>query len=165
MMKYVAPLDMLKDRLDISTVDGQVRVSLSYDGFLNLVELIISDNAALESPYLSQHLGRAARTAPAEPVARNGYFSGRSAAQGTGENWYLQRLAGGGDSGGSARGLDEGARERAANIQRAAETWQQQLTVVKTLMDVLNAATPPEEDNVAPEADGSYDPYEVQSLT
>ncbi|WP_158744170.1 hypothetical protein [Acidisphaera sp. L21] len=163
-MKYVAPLDMLKDRLDISTVDGQVRVSLSYDGFLNLIQLIISDDRLPESPYIQRPTNEVAPVAAGQGTGRGGYFAGRSSTQNEDENWYIQRVAGGGEGGIPGGRRDAGIRERVANIQQVAETWQQQLSVVKTLMEVLRTATPPEEPAAA-NGEQPYDPYEVQSLS
>ena len=41
-MKYLPPFDLLRRMVEVSTVRGELRVSLSYDDFINILRMMIS---------------------------------------------------------------------------------------------------------------------------
>ena len=41
-MKYLPPFDLIRRMVEVSTVWGELRVSLSYDDFVKILRLMIS---------------------------------------------------------------------------------------------------------------------------
>ncbi len=96
-MKYVAPFDLVKSQVNISTINGQVKVGLTYESFLNLIRLMIADMDVDEKWYLQQYPDIAAAIAKGvvksakEHFVKDGYFEGRLPAPiQVDEKWYLQ---------------------------------------------------------------------------
>ena len=82
-MKYIPPFDLLRRSVEISTVRGELRVSLSYDDFIKLIRLMISGIEVDESWYRRQYedIGHAVRDGHLNSAKQHfiddGYFEGR----------------------------------------------------------------------------------------
>jgi hypothetical protein len=82
-VKYIPPFDLLRRSVEISTVRGELRVSLSYDDFIKLIRLMIAGVQVDEEWYRQQYedIGRAIRdgqiVSAKQHFVDDGYFEGR----------------------------------------------------------------------------------------
>lgn len=82
-MRYIPPFDLLRRSVEISTVRGELRVSLSYDDFIKMIRLMIAGIEVDEAWYRQAYddIGRAiqeGRIASAKQhFLDDGYFEGR----------------------------------------------------------------------------------------
>ncbi len=97
-VKYVPPFETVRRSVEISTVRGQLRVSLSYDEFVRLVKSLVAAIEVDEVWYLERNddvAGAIARgTVPSaqEHFAGDGYLEGRLPFPITvDEQWYLEQ--------------------------------------------------------------------------
>ena len=96
-MKYLPPFDLIRRSVEISTVKGELRVSLSYDDFVRIIRLMISGIEVDEAWYLKEYedIARAITEGKTESAKQHfvddGYFEGRRPfAMPVDERWYLQ---------------------------------------------------------------------------
>lgn len=94
-MKYIPPFDLLRRSVEISTVRGELLVSLSYEDFINLIRLMISGIEVDEAWYRRQYedIASAIRDGQVASARRHfiddGYFEGRMPFPITvDEKWY-----------------------------------------------------------------------------
>ncbi len=97
-MKYVPPFETVRRSVEISTVRGQLRVSLSYDEFVQLVKSLISAIEVDEAWYLDRNddvagaIARGAVLSAQEHFSGDGYLEGRLPFPITvDEQWYLEQ--------------------------------------------------------------------------
>ena len=97
-MKYLPPFDLLRRSVEISTVRGELRVSLSYDDFIKIIRLMISGIQVDEAWYLQEYedIAQAIRegklTSAKQHFIDDGYFEGRRPfAMPVDERWYLEQ--------------------------------------------------------------------------
>ena len=82
-MKYVPPFETIRRSVEISTVRGQLRVSLAYDDFVRLVQSLIAGVEVDERWYLEQNpdVAESIRTGAVASAQvhfeENGYREGR----------------------------------------------------------------------------------------
>jgi hypothetical protein len=82
-VRYIPPFDLLRRSVEISTVRGELRVSLSYDDFIKLIRLMIAGVEVDEAWYRQQYedIGRAIRdgqiASAKQHFVDDGYFEGR----------------------------------------------------------------------------------------
>ncbi len=95
-MRSVSPFKLLKERVSIVTVNGQLKVNNTYDEFLEIVRLLLRSVQVDEEWYLTEYPDIAEAVASGEvKSARNhfidsGYFEGRMPAPlEIDEAWYL----------------------------------------------------------------------------
>ncbi len=104
-MKYIPPFDLLRRSVEISTVRGELRVSLSYDDFIKLIRLMISGIEVDETWYRRQYddIGKAIRDGQIHSAKQHfvddGYFEGRLPFPiSVDEDWYQRQNPDVGDS-------------------------------------------------------------------
>lgn len=97
-MKYLPPFDLIRRSVEISTVRGELRVTLSYDDFIRLIRLMISGIQVDEGWYLQEYadIARAIQDGKLASAKQHfiddGYFEGRRPfAMPVDERWYLER--------------------------------------------------------------------------
>ena len=97
-MKYVLPFETVRRMVEISTVRGQLRVSLPYDEFVQLVKSLITAVDVDESWYLQRNEDVAGAIAGGmiasaqEHFSNDGYLEGRMPFPMTvDEQWYLEQ--------------------------------------------------------------------------
>lgn len=97
-MKYLPPFDLIRRSVEISTVRGELRVSLSYDDFIKIVRLMISGIQVNEEWYLQEYrdiaqaIGDGKLTSAKQHFIDDGYFEGRRPfAMPVDERWYLEQ--------------------------------------------------------------------------
>jgi hypothetical protein len=82
-VRYVPPFDLLRRSVEISTVRGELRVSLSYDDFIKMIRLMIAGIEVDEAWYRQTYddIGRAIQEGRIASAKRHflddGYFEGR----------------------------------------------------------------------------------------
>jgi hypothetical protein len=77
-MRYLPPFDAVRRAVEISTVRGQLRVSMAYDEFVALIKSIVAGVEVDSRWYLDQNPDVAdAIASPAEHFAGDGYLEGR----------------------------------------------------------------------------------------
>jgi hypothetical protein len=82
-VKYIPPFDLLRRSVEISTVRGELRVSLSYDDFIKLIRRMIAGVEVDETWYRQQYedIGGAIRdgqvVSAKQHFVDDGYFEGR----------------------------------------------------------------------------------------
>ena len=54
-MKYLPPFDLIRRMVEVSTVRGELRVSLSYDDFVKILRMMISGIEVDEAWYLKEY--------------------------------------------------------------------------------------------------------------
>jgi hypothetical protein len=54
-VKYLPPFDLIRRMVEVSTVKGELRVSLSYDDFIKIMRLMISGIEVNQDWYLEEH--------------------------------------------------------------------------------------------------------------
>ncbi len=97
-MKYIPPFDLIRRMVEVSTIRGELRVSLSYDDFIKILRLMISGVEVDEAWYLEEYED-IARAVVAGQVASakqhfvdDGYFEGRMPfPMPVNERWYLEQ--------------------------------------------------------------------------
>ena len=82
-MTYLPPFDLIRRMVEVSTVRGELRVSLSYEDFIKILRMMISGIEIDEAWYLREYedIARAVqsgRVASAKQhFVNDGYFEGR----------------------------------------------------------------------------------------
>jgi hypothetical protein len=82
-VKYIPPFDLLRRSVEISTVRGELRVSLLYDDFIKLIRMMIAGVEVDEAWYRQQYedIGRAITegqiASAKQHFVDDGYFEGR----------------------------------------------------------------------------------------
>ncbi len=96
-MKYLPPFDLIRRMVEVSTVRGELRVSLSYDDFIKIMRMMISGIEVDERWYLNEHedIARAVTDGELASAKRHflddGYFEGRRPfPMPVDERWYLE---------------------------------------------------------------------------
>jgi hypothetical protein len=97
-VKYLPPFDLIRHMVEVSTIRGELRVSLSYDDFIKILRMMISGVQVDEAWYLQQHadIARAVRDGAIESAKQHfvddGYFEGRLPfPMPVDERWYLEQ--------------------------------------------------------------------------
>src|SRR5262249_46854246 len=95
---YLPPFDLIRRMVEVSTVRGELRVSLSYDDFIKLLRMMISGTELNEDWYLAEHedIARAVASGTVASAKQHfvddGYFEGRLPFPMTvDERWYLEQ--------------------------------------------------------------------------
>lgn len=96
-MKYVPPFELVKNSVDISAVKGELRVSVSYQDFINIIKLFISGVEVDEAWYLKENpdIAEAVKSGAVSSARRHfiddGYLEGRLPFPiQIDEKWYLE---------------------------------------------------------------------------
>jgi hypothetical protein len=82
-VNYIPPFDLVRRSVEISTVRGELRVSLSYEDFIKLIRLMIAGIEVDEAWYRKQYedIGKAIRDgqigSAKQHFVDDGYFEGR----------------------------------------------------------------------------------------
>ncbi len=97
-MKCLPPFDLIRRSVEISTVRGELRVSLSYDDFVRVLRLMISGMQVNEEWYLTEYpdIAQAIRDGKVQSARQHfiddGFFEGRRPfPMDVDEPWYLQQ--------------------------------------------------------------------------
>jgi hypothetical protein len=97
-VKYLPPFDLIRRFMEISTVRGELRVSVSYDDFIRILRLMISGIEVNEAWYLQQYedIARAVKdgsiASAKQHFVDDGYFEGRRPfPMPVNERWYLEQ--------------------------------------------------------------------------
>ena len=97
-MKYLPPFDLIRRSVEISTVRGELRVSISYDDFVGVLRLMISGIEVNEEWYLTEYpdIAQAIRDGKVESARQHfiddGFFEGRRPfPMDVDERWYLEQ--------------------------------------------------------------------------
>lgn len=97
-MKYIPPFDMIRRSVEISTVKGELRVSVSYEEFIRILKTMLAGIEVDETWYLQTYddIARAAHEGTVKSVKQHfiddGYFEGRMPFPiDVDEQWYLQQ--------------------------------------------------------------------------
>lgn len=97
-MKYVPPFETLRRAVDISTVRGQLRVTVPYDEFVRIVKSLVAAVDVDESWYLQRNddvadaLARGVIMSAREHFSGDGYMEGRMPFPiVVDEQWYLEQ--------------------------------------------------------------------------
>lgn len=97
-MKYLPPFEVIRRSVEIATVRGELRVSLSYDDFIKLIRSMISSVDVDEAWYNEQYedIGGAVKAGVLQTAKQHfvddGYFEGRWPFPiKVDEAWYLQQ--------------------------------------------------------------------------
>jgi len=97
-VKYLPPFDLIRRSVEISTVRGELRVSLSYDDFVGVLRLMISGIQVNEEWYLTEYpdIAQAIRDGKVESARQHfiddGFFEGRRPfPMDVDERWYLEQ--------------------------------------------------------------------------
>ncbi|MEI7713414.1 MAG: hypothetical protein WCI94_18395 [Rhodospirillales bacterium] len=100
-MKYLAPFDIVKAGLGIEAVNGELRVSGSYEEFVNMVRRMIAGIEVDEKWYLERYpdiadaIKQGIVQSAQQHFVNDGYFEGRQPfAIKVNERWYLTQNAG-----------------------------------------------------------------------
>jgi hypothetical protein len=96
-VKYLPPFDLIRRMVEVSTVRGELRVSLSYDDFIKIMRMMISGVEVDQAWYLREHedIANAVAGGGVESAKRHflddGYFEGRLPfPMPVDERWYLE---------------------------------------------------------------------------
>jgi hypothetical protein len=96
-VKYLPPFDLIRRMVEVSTVRGELRVSLSYDDFIAILRMMISGIVVDEAWYLKEHedIARAiadgAVASARQHFLDDGYFEDRLPfPMPVDERWYLE---------------------------------------------------------------------------
>jgi hypothetical protein len=54
-VKYLPPFDLIRRSVEISTVKGELRVSVAYDDFIRILRMLISGIEVNEEWYLREY--------------------------------------------------------------------------------------------------------------
>ncbi len=95
-MRYLPPFDLIRRSVEISTVRGQLRVSLSYDDFIGILRMMLLAVEVDEAWYLKQHddIAEAVKQGSVASARQHflddGFFEGRKPfPMPVDEGWYL----------------------------------------------------------------------------
>jgi len=104
-VKYLPPFDLIRRSVEIATVRGELRVSVSYEDFVKLLKQMISGIEIDEAWYLKTYedIAKAVREGSIKSARQHfvddGYFEGRLPfPMRVDERWYQQTYADIGDS-------------------------------------------------------------------
>ena len=96
-MTYLPPFDLIRRMVEVSTVRGELRVSLSYDDFIQILRLMISGIQVDEAWYLREYedIARAVSSGAVASAKQHfvddGFFEGRRPfPMPVDEHWYLR---------------------------------------------------------------------------
>jgi hypothetical protein len=96
-VRYLPPFDLLRRMVEVSTVRGELRVSLSYDDFIKILRMMISGMEIDEALYLKEHediaqaVSNGTVKSAKQHFVEDGYFEGRLPfAIRVNERWYLE---------------------------------------------------------------------------
>ena len=99
-MKYLPPFDLIRRMVEVSTVRGELRVSLAYDDFVKILRMMISGIEVDEEWYLkenediAQAIAKGAVGSAKQHFVDDGYFEGRRPfPMPVDERWYLEHNA------------------------------------------------------------------------
>jgi hypothetical protein len=99
-VKYLPPFDLIRRMVEVSTVKGELRVSLSYDDFIKIMRLMISGIEVNQEWYLEEHqdIAQAVTSGTVASAKQHfmddGYFEGRRPfPMPVDERWYLEHNA------------------------------------------------------------------------
>ena len=99
-MKYLPPFDLIRRMVEVSTVRGELRVSLAYDDFVKILRMMISGIEVDEGWYLkengdiAQAIAKGAVGSAKQHFVDDGYFEGRRPfPMPVDERWYLEHNA------------------------------------------------------------------------
>lgn len=97
-MQYVPPFDLIKNTVSITTVKGELRVTLSYEDFIKIVKQLLTGTPIDEDWYMTRYedVAKALRSgeikSAREHFIEHGYVEGRLPGPITvDEKWYLER--------------------------------------------------------------------------
>ena len=97
-MKYLPPFDLIRRMVEVSTVRGELRVSLSYDDFIKILRMMIAGIEVNEGWYLKAHediaraISNGAVASARQHFVDDGYFEGRLPFPiQVDERWYLEQ--------------------------------------------------------------------------
>ncbi|MBV8401043.1 MAG: hypothetical protein JOZ58_25875 [Acetobacteraceae bacterium] len=97
-MKYIPTFETVKGSFQITSVKGELRVSASYDEFINFMKLVLTGVYVDEDWYLEKYpdVAEALRdrqfSSAKHHFIENGYFEGRFPCEPViDEAWYLKR--------------------------------------------------------------------------
>lgn len=97
-MPYLPPFDFIKRSMEVSTVRGELRVSIKYDDFIKVLRMLLAGVNVDEAWYLSTYedIARAVRdgtlASGTQHFVDDGYFEGRLPFLiAVDEKWYLER--------------------------------------------------------------------------
>jgi hypothetical protein len=97
-VKYLPPFDLIRRSVEISTVKGELRASLSYEDFIGLIRMMIAGTPVDEEWYLKEYedIAQAVRNGTIESARQHfvddGYFEGRRPfPMAVDERWYLEQ--------------------------------------------------------------------------
>jgi hypothetical protein len=82
-VKYLPPFDLIRRMVEVSTVKGELRVSLSYEDLMKILRMMISGIEVDEAWYLREHedIARAVQSGRIASAKQHfiddGYFEGR----------------------------------------------------------------------------------------
>ena len=99
-MKYLPPFELIKRMVEVSTVRGELRVSLSYDDFIRVLRLMISGIEVSQDWYLKEYqdiaqaIANGTVASAKQHFVDDGYFEGRRPfPMPVNERWYLEHNA------------------------------------------------------------------------
>jgi hypothetical protein len=97
-MRYVPPFDLMRRMVEVSTVRGELRVSMSYDDFIKILRMMITGIEIDENWYLATHEDIARAIAGGSVASArqhfvdDGFFEGRLPfPMPVDERWYLEQ--------------------------------------------------------------------------
>ena len=97
-VNYLPPFDLIRRMVEVSTVRGELRVSLSYDDFIKILRMIIVGIDVDEEWYLreyediAQAVGDGSVASAKQHFVDDGFFEGRLPfPMPVDERWYLQQ--------------------------------------------------------------------------
>ena len=97
-MKYVPPFDLIRRSVEITTVKGDLRVTVSYENFVSLLKTLLVGIDVDEDWYLKTYedidvaTKEGAVTSARQHFVENGYFEGRLPFPiRVDEKWYLEQ--------------------------------------------------------------------------
>lgn len=97
-MRYVPPFDLIRRSVEISTVKGELRVSVSYEEFIRILKMMIAGIEVNQEWYARTYedIGHAIKDGTVISAQKHfvddGYFEGRLPfPMRVDEKWYLQQ--------------------------------------------------------------------------
>lgn len=100
-MRYLPPFEILKGFLKVGTTNGELRVSGSYEDFVNMLRRMIAGVEVDERWYLERYpdiadaIQKGVVSSAQQHFVNDGYFEGRQPfAIHVNERWYLTQNAG-----------------------------------------------------------------------
>ncbi len=99
-MKYLPPFDLIRRMVEVSTVRGELRVSVAYDEFVKILRMMIAGIEVDEGWYLkengdiAQAIANGTVASAKQHFVDDGYFEGRRPfPMPVDERWYLEHNA------------------------------------------------------------------------